>query len=57
VGRPGDRSLVDAARQRDTAAFEALLRPLIEPGYRLAYTIVVNQCRMARRSRWWSVAR
>jgi RNA polymerase sigma-70 factor (ECF subfamily) len=89
-----DRDLVAAARQRDPAAFEELLGPLIEPGYRLAYsmlqrreeaedavqdaalnawrgihrlsqatesirpwffTIVVNQCRMARRSRWWSV--
>lgn len=89
-----DRDLVAAARQRDSSAFEALLRPLIEPGYRLAYsmlqrreeaedavqdaalnawrgihritegtetlrpwflTIVVNQCRMTRRSRWWSV--
>jgi RNA polymerase sigma-70 factor (ECF subfamily) len=88
------RDLVAAARQRDAAAFEALLRPLIQPGYRLAYsmlqrreeaedavqeaalnawrsvhrlsegtesirpwflTIVVNQCRMARRARWWSV--
>lgn len=91
-----DRDLVAAARQRDADAFEALLRPLIEPGYRLAYSmlqrreeaedavqeaalnawrsihrlsegteslrpwflaIVVNQCRMARRSRWWSVVR
>src|SRR5215472_11681310 len=91
-----DRELVAAARQRDPDAFEALLRPLIEPGYRLAYsmlghreeaedavqeaalnawraihrlseatetlrpwflTIVVNQCRMTRRSRWWSVVR
>lgn len=94
VAGVSDRDLVAAARQRDAAAFEALLRPLIEPGYRLAYsmlqrreeaedavqeaalnawrsihrltegtesirpwflTIVVNQCRMARRSRWWSV--
>ena len=92
----GDPELVAAARRRDAAAFEALLRPLIEPGYRLAYSmlqrreeaedavqeaalnawrsihrlsentdtlrpwflaIVVNQCRMARRSRWWSVIR
>src|SRR5262249_37447958 len=91
-----DRSQVAAARAGDASAFEALLRPLIEPGYRLAYsmlqrredaedavqdaalnawrgihrlsegteslrpwffTIVVNQCRMARRSRWWSVIR
>jgi RNA polymerase sigma-70 factor (ECF subfamily) len=89
-------ALLAAARQRDPAAFDALLRPLIEPGYRLAYsmlqrreeaedavqeaalnawrgihrlrddtrslrpwflTIVVNQCRMARRSRWRSVLR
>jgi RNA polymerase sigma-70 factor (ECF subfamily) len=94
VASGSDRELVAAARQRDAAAFEALLRPLIEPGYRLAYsmlqrreeaedavqeaalnawrsvhrlseetesmrpwffTIVVNQCRMLRRSRWWSV--
>lgn len=89
-----DRELVAAARRRDPAAFDVLLRPLIEPGYRLAYsmlqrreeaedavqeaalnawrsihrlredtdtirpwflTIVVNQCRMVRRSRWWTV--
>jgi RNA polymerase sigma-70 factor, ECF subfamily len=89
-----DRELVAAARRRDAVAFDLLLRPLIEPGYRLAYsmlqrreeaedavqeaalnawrsihrlredtesirpwflTIVVNQCRMIRRSRWWSV--
>ncbi len=91
-----DGDLVAAARRRDPAAFEALLRPLIEPAYRLAYSmlerreeaedavqeaalnawrsihrlseeteslrpwflaIVVNECRMARRSRWWSVVR
>jgi RNA polymerase sigma-70 factor, ECF subfamily len=96
VASATDRDLVAAARQRDASAFEALLRPLIEPGYRLAYSmlqrreeaedavqeaalnawrhihrlseetetlrpwffaIVVNQCRMARRSRWWSVIR
>jgi RNA polymerase sigma-70 factor (ECF subfamily) len=91
-----ERALLAAARQRDPAALDALLRPLIDPGYRLAYsmlqrreeaedavqeaalnawrgihrlrddtvtirpwflTIVVNQCRMTRRSRWWSVIR
>ncbi|HYW22839.1 MAG TPA: sigma-70 family RNA polymerase sigma factor [Terriglobales bacterium] len=96
VGSACDRELVAAARLRDANAFETLLRPLIEPGYRLAYSmlqrreeaedavqeaalnawrsihrlsegteslrpwflaIVVNQCRMARRSRWWSVVR
>jgi RNA polymerase sigma-70 factor (ECF subfamily) len=96
VAEAPDRELVTAARQGDVTAFEALLRPLIEPGYRLAYsmlqrreeaedavqeaalnawraihrlhedsdslrpwflTIVLNQCRMARRSRWWSVVR
>jgi RNA polymerase sigma-70 factor, ECF subfamily len=96
VATGGGGDLMAAARQRDVAAFEALLRPLIEPGYRLAYSmlqrreeaedavqdaalnawrsvhrlsegteslrpwfmaIVVNQCRMTRRSRWWSVVR
>lgn len=96
MGGACDRDLMSAARERDPTAFEALLRPLIEPGYRLAYSmlqrredaedavqeaalnawraihrlnegtvslrpwflaIVVNQCRMARRSRWWSVIR
>jgi RNA polymerase sigma-70 factor (ECF subfamily) len=96
VAGVSDRDLVAAARRGDATAFDALLRPLIEPGYRLAYsilqrredaedavqdaalnawrgvhrlsegtdslrpwflTIVVNQCRMARRSRWWSVVR
>jgi RNA polymerase sigma-70 factor (ECF subfamily) len=96
VATAGGSDLVAAARGRDAAAFEALLQPLIEPGYRLAYSmlqrreeaedavqdaalnawrgihriregteslrpwflsIVVNQCRMARRSRWWSVVR
>src|SRR5690349_12434863 len=91
-----DRDLVAAARGGDSIAFETLLRPLIDPAYRLAYsmlqrreeaedavqeaalnawrhiarlregtdtlrpwflTIVVNQCRMTRRSRWWSVVR
>jgi photosystem II stability/assembly factor-like uncharacterized protein len=35
-----DRDLVAAARQRDASAFETLLRPLIEPGYRLAYSML-----------------
>jgi RNA polymerase sigma-70 factor (ECF subfamily) len=77
------------------AAFDRLIGPLVEPGYRLAFTmlgtredaedavqeatinawrnlerlkdetaarswfltIVANQCRSARRSRWWSVTR
>ena len=77
----------------DTGSFEALIEPLLAPGYRLAYamlqsqaeaedaiqeaalrawaardrlrpgsdprpwfmTIVANQCRQQRRSRWWSV--
>lgn len=91
-----DADLVAAARSKDAAAFEILLRPLIQPAYRLAYTmlrnrddaedavqeaalnawrhagrlredtsslrpwfltIVANQCRGVRRSRWWSVLR
>ena len=82
------------ARAGDQTAFEALITPLIHPGYRLAYamlrrrepaedavqtavlkawkgigrlrpetaslrpwflTIVANECRSARRARWWSV--
>jgi RNA polymerase sigma-70 factor (ECF subfamily) len=89
-----EAELIARAREGDRGAFESLLRPLIDPGYRLAYTIlgrrpesedavqeaalkawtnigqlregagslrawflaiVVNQCRMTRRSRWWSV--
>lgn len=91
-----EADLVAAARSRDAAAFEILLRPLIQPAYQLAYsmlrnrdeaedavqeaalnawrhagrlredtsslrpwflTIVANQCRGVRRSRWWSVLR
>lgn len=33
---PASMSLLDAAKQGDNAAFEILLRPLLEPGYRLA---------------------
>ncbi len=79
----------------DEGAFDALIGPLVEPGYRLAFsmlgnreeaedavqeatikawrnlrqlkdtgvvrswffTIVANQCRSARRGRWWSVVK
>src|SRR5205085_229946 len=89
-----NRELVEAARQRDRAAFESLLRPLVEPAYRMAFAmlsdredaedavqegalkawravrrirpgvdsirpwffaIVANECRSARRRRWWTV--
>src|SRR6266851_5488367 len=33
---PASLSLLDAAKQGDDGAFEILLRPLLEPGYRLA---------------------
>src|SRR5690242_1298448 len=33
---PASMSLLDAAKQGDDGAFEILLRPLLEPGYRLA---------------------
>jgi RNA polymerase sigma factor (sigma-70 family) len=88
--------VLDRARQGDQRAFEEILRPLIEPAYRLAFAmlrereaaedavqemalkgwryrskirpelgtvrpwllaIVANECRMARRERWWSVLR
>lgn len=84
------------ARDGDRLAFEAILRPLIQPAYRLAFAmlgereaaedavqemalkawkhrrslrpelgtarpwflaIAANECRMARRRRWWSVLR
>ena len=86
--------LLSRARQGDRHAFEEVLRPVIQPAYRLALAmlrdtdaaedavqemalkawrhrgrirpelgtarpwflaIVANECRMARRSRWWSV--
>ena len=88
------RDLVEAARAGDRGAFEALLRPLVDPAYRMAFAmlsdregaedavqegalrawraarrirpgteslrawffaIVANECRSARRRRWWSV--
>ncbi len=87
------QQLVSNAKAGDRAAFEALIRPLFLPAYRLAYgmlrdrgeaedvvqeaslkawnrirdlreatewkawlfSIVANQCRTVRRSRWWSV--
>jgi RNA polymerase sigma factor (sigma-70 family) len=88
--------LLDRARLGDRRAFEDVLRPLVEPAYRLALAmlgereaaedavqemalkgwrhrrrirpelgtvrpwflaIVANECRMALRSRWWSVLR
>jgi RNA polymerase sigma-70 factor (ECF subfamily) len=88
-----DPNLVRDAKHGDEAAFTSLLRPLLDPAYRLAagmlqdrqlaedavqeaavnawrklfqlregtemrpwfLGIVANQCRTARRSRWWSV--
>ena len=89
-----DPDLLSRARQGDRQAFEEVLRPVIQPAYRLALAmlgdsaaaedavqemalkawrhrgrirpelgtarpwflaIVANECRMARRSRWWSV--
>jgi RNA polymerase sigma-70 factor (ECF subfamily) len=90
-----DRELVSAAIDGDEAAFDALVGPLIEPGFKLAavmlrdgeeardavqeacilawrklsqlrgeaqirpwfLSIVANQCRSRRRTRWWSVVR
>ena len=88
--------LLERARRGDPQAFEAVVRPLIQPAYRLALAmlgereaaedavqemalkgwrhrsrirpelgtarpwflaIVANECRMARRKRWWSVLR
>jgi len=91
-----DPGLLNRARLGDRLAFEEILRPLVEPAYRLALAmlrereaaedavqemalkgwrhrgrirpelgtarpwflaIVANECRMARRGRWWSVLR
>jgi RNA polymerase sigma-70 factor, ECF subfamily len=88
--------LLSRARQGDKLAFEEVLRPVIQPAFRLALAmlgergaaedavqemalkgwrhrhrirpelgtvrpwflaIVANECRMARRERWWSVLR
>jgi RNA polymerase sigma-70 factor (ECF subfamily) len=87
--------LVRRAKEGDEAAFTSLLRPLLEPAYRLAfgmlqdralaedavqeaalkawrkihqlregfqispwfYGIVANECRMSRRSPWWSLVK
>ncbi len=88
--------LLSRARQGDQYAFEEVLRPVIQPAFRLALAmlgerggaedavqemalkgwrhrhrirpelgtvrpwflaIVANECRMARRQRWWSVLR
>src|SRR6059058_2787277 len=88
--------LLSRARQGDRQAFEEVLRPVIQPAFRLALAmlgdrgaaedavqemalkgwrhrhrirpdlgtarpwflaIVANECRMARRQRWWSVQR
>jgi len=93
--QPASVTLVQAAKQGDDAAFEALLEPLLGQAYRLACAlmhdhhaaedavqdaalkawrkvsqlregsdmrpwflgIVANECRSARRLRWWSVLR
>jgi RNA polymerase sigma-70 factor, ECF subfamily len=93
--QPASLTLVQAAKEGDEAAFEALLEPLLDHGYRLAcgllhdhqaaedavqeaaikawrkisqlrdgaemrpwfLGIVANECRSARRTRWWSVIR
>lgn len=90
-----DSGLVPAARAGDERAFDAVVGPMIAPGYRLAVvllrdsgeaedavqeacvkawrnlrtlrddaavrtwflSIVANQCRSMRRTRWWSVVR
>jgi RNA polymerase sigma factor (sigma-70 family) len=96
IGGLEDGSVLQRARRGDRSAFEDLLRPLIEPAYRLAFAmlhereaaedavqnmalkgwrhrarirpeletarpwflaILANECRMARRERWWSVLR
>lgn len=95
VVQPASLALIQAAKQGDESAFELLLEPLLDQGYRLACAmlhdhhaaedavqeaafkawikvsqlregsemrpwflgIVANQCRSARRSRWWSIVR
>jgi RNA polymerase sigma factor (sigma-70 family) len=96
MGGVDEKGLLDRARQGDRYAFEQVLRPVVEPAYRLALAmlhereaaedavqemalkgwrhrgrirpelgtvrpwllaIVANECRMARRGRWWSVLR
>ena len=96
MGNVNDLGLLNRARMGDRVAFEEILRPLVEPAYRLALAmlrereaaedavqemalkgwrhrsrirpevgtvrpwflaIVANECRMARRGRWWSVLR
>src|SRR6184192_891926 len=57
--------LLSRARQGDRHAFEEVLRPVIQPAFRpdlgtarpWFLAIVANECRMARRQRWWSVLR
>jgi len=93
--QPESLTLVQAAQRGDDSAFELLLEPLLDHGYRLAcamlhdhsaaedavqeaafrawqkvdqlrdpadmrpwfLTIVANQCRTLKRSRWWAVVR
>jgi RNA polymerase sigma factor (sigma-70 family) len=96
MGSVDERVLLERAREGDRSAFEQILRPVVEPAYRLALAmlhereaaedavqemalkgwrhrgrirpelgtvrpwflaIVANECRMARRGRWWSVLR
>jgi RNA polymerase sigma-70 factor (ECF subfamily) len=96
MGSVDDAGVLTRAREGDRQAFEEILRPLVQPAYRLALAmlhereaaedavqemalkawrhrarirpelgtarpwflaIVVNECRMARRGRWWSVLR
>ncbi len=89
----GSARLVERAKAGDSAAFQSLIDPLVDPAFRLAMvmlgnraaaedavqeamfrawrklhtfrdgadlrpwilTIVANECRSVRRSRWWSV--
>lgn len=96
MGNMNEIDLLSRARQGDRHAFEEVLRPVIQPAFRLALAmlgergaaedavqemalkgwrhrhrirpelgtarpwflaIVANECRMARRHRWWSVLR